>query len=229
MNISNSNINPYNTNDAHSSVEWAFTFDMLCTTCQQPNCMCSEVFLYCFIDVTGWVCESEINLTKWLSVGHLKKQEENVLQEKKISRERWRKIKRETAESNRQGYVREKGKGRGKEKLMRYKSKGGWRELSCSSRREPYSSLSVGISDHLLTLTAWRHGRGFRPGQSSDDRLYSKHVLTQILAVDKFHTPLLVSNVIKLYKLRTLLHLPCRNCNRNRTAIPHQEHFFFFT
>ena len=27
------------------------------------------------------------------------------------------------------------------------------------------SSLDVGISDHLLTLTAWCNGEGFSPGQ----------------------------------------------------------------
>lgn len=57
--------------------------------------------------------------------GRKRLRRKNLLQVKIMSRERWRKRKRETAESNRQGYVREKGKGRGKEKLMRYRSKGG--------------------------------------------------------------------------------------------------------
>lgn len=46
------------------------------------------------------------------------------------------------------------------------RNRGEWRELSHRAVSKPFSSLDVGISDRLLTLTAWCSGGGFRPGQS---------------------------------------------------------------
>lgn len=74
----------------------------------------------------------------------------------------------ETQQRTRTSMIRREGKRmRRRETERRWECKRGeWREPSRSTESKPYSSLDVGISDRLLTLTAWCYGGGFTPGQS---------------------------------------------------------------